>query len=177
MRRFASRCANIHHQRPEKQKYFLGHHHFAAQNRNVLRAASGQFQGGGPGQTAHDRLKPRFGRRRWHDQKAGGGNPGQDRRGGFICRYGHHSFGRLAEQNRAGLGWVERSVLRKEIADVAFQLKAGQRSGVIETPEAYYIMLVEDRPPLALPRAWAKSAEEIEKTLLVQERAACKEMD
>jgi parvulin-like peptidyl-prolyl isomerase len=40
-------------------------------------------------------------------------------------------------------GWVERSVLRKELADVAFALKPGQVSDVIDLPEACYIMLVE----------------------------------
>src|SRR5258705_7073515 len=38
-------------------------------------------------------------------------------------------------------GWVERSVLRKELADVAFSLKPGERSGVIELPDACYLML------------------------------------
>jgi len=41
-------------------------------------------------------------------------------------------------------GWVAKSVLRKELADVAFTLKTGEKSGVIETPEACYLMLVED---------------------------------
>jgi len=44
-------------------------------------------------------------------------------------------------------GWVERSVLRKELAATAFTLKPGQVSGVIETPEACYLMLVEDVRP------------------------------
>jgi peptidyl-prolyl cis-trans isomerase SurA len=44
-------------------------------------------------------------------------------------------------------GWVEKSVLRKELSDVAFTLKPGERSGVLETPEACYLMLVEDRRP------------------------------
>jgi parvulin-like peptidyl-prolyl isomerase len=44
-------------------------------------------------------------------------------------------------------GWVERSFLRKELADIAFALKRGQVSDVIEMPEAYYIMLVEQARP------------------------------
>jgi peptidyl-prolyl cis-trans isomerase SurA len=49
-------------------------------------------------------------------------------------------------------GWVVKSELRKELADVAFALKPGEHSGVIETPEACYLMLVEDsRPERILP--------------------------
>ena len=44
-------------------------------------------------------------------------------------------------------GWVERSVLRKDLSDVAFALKPGQVSGVIDTPEACYLMLVEQKRP------------------------------
>jgi parvulin-like peptidyl-prolyl isomerase len=44
-------------------------------------------------------------------------------------------------------GWVERSVLRKQLAEVAFALKPGQVSDVIDTPEACYLMLVEQTRP------------------------------
>lgn len=44
-------------------------------------------------------------------------------------------------------GWVERSVLRKELADVAFALKPGQVSDVIETPDTCYLLLVEQTRP------------------------------
>ena len=44
-------------------------------------------------------------------------------------------------------GWVERSLLRKELADIAFTLKPGQVSEVIEMPEACYLMLVEQARP------------------------------
>ena len=44
-------------------------------------------------------------------------------------------------------GWVERSFLRKELADIAFALKPGQVSDVIDMPEACYIMLVEQARP------------------------------
>jgi peptidyl-prolyl cis-trans isomerase SurA len=50
-----------------------------------------------------------------------------------------------SQRNQGGSwGWTERSVLRKELAEVAFTLKPGEHSGVIETPDACYIMLVED---------------------------------
>ena len=44
-------------------------------------------------------------------------------------------------------GWVERSFLRKELTDIAFALKSGQVSDVIDMPEACYLMLVEQARP------------------------------
>jgi peptidyl-prolyl cis-trans isomerase SurA len=41
-------------------------------------------------------------------------------------------------------GWVDRSYLKPDLANVAFGLKPGQHSGVIELPEAVYVLLVED---------------------------------
>jgi peptidyl-prolyl cis-trans isomerase SurA len=67
-------------------------------------------------------------------------------------------------------GWVEKSVLRKELAEVAFKLKAGERSEVIELPEACYLMLVEDVRP-AHVRPLGEIREEIERNLLTEERA------
>ena len=75
-----------------------------------------------------------------------------------------------SQQHQAGdWGWVERSVLRKELADVAFSLKPGQTSSAIDTPDAVYVMLVEDRKashdkPLADVRG------DIEKTLRLQQQ-------
>jgi peptidyl-prolyl cis-trans isomerase SurA len=66
-------------------------------------------------------------------------------------------------------GWVERSVLRKELANVAFTLKPGELSGVIDTPQADYIMLVEDRRA-AHSKPLVEVQDEIEKTLITQER-------
>jgi peptidyl-prolyl cis-trans isomerase SurA len=65
-------------------------------------------------------------------------------------------------------GWIDRSVLRKELADAAFQLKPGQTSGVIETPGAFYIMLVEDRHA-AHVKDLSDVRDEIEKILLEKE--------
>lgn len=76
-----------------------------------------------------------------------------------------------SQQHQGGdWGWVERSVLRKELGEVAFSLAPGQVSDLIDTPDAIYVMLVEDKKtahakPLADVRA------EIEKTLRVQEQA------
>ncbi|HEU5396626.1 MAG TPA: peptidylprolyl isomerase [Verrucomicrobiae bacterium] len=66
--------------------------------------------------------------------------------------------------------WVDRSTLRKELADAAFSLQPGQLSDVIDTPDACYLMLVEQRraahvQPLTAIR------DDIEKTLRTQEQA------
>ncbi|MGO8837252.1 MAG: peptidylprolyl isomerase [Limisphaerales bacterium] len=70
-------------------------------------------------------------------------------------------------------GWIERSKLRKELADAALPLKSGQVSDVIETPGtgetpgAYYIMLVEDKHP-AHVKPLKDVRDEIEVTLRTQ---------
>ena len=66
-------------------------------------------------------------------------------------------------------GWIERKVLRPELADVAFSLKPGEMSGVIETPEAFYLMLVEDKRP-AHARPLGEVRDEIERAMLTKER-------
>lgn len=66
-------------------------------------------------------------------------------------------------------GWVERPVLRKELADVAFSLKPGQLSDVIETPEACYIMLVEQSRP-AHVKPLNEVRDDVEKILRAQEQ-------
>jgi peptidyl-prolyl cis-trans isomerase SurA len=67
-------------------------------------------------------------------------------------------------------GWADRASLRAELADVAFKLKAGEFSPVVETREACFIMLVEDTKP-AHTRPLAEVQDEIERNLLVAERA------
>ena len=71
-------------------------------------------------------------------------------------------------------GWRDRSVLRKELADVAFSLNAGQRSGAIETADAYWIMQVEEKR-VARTKPLSEVRDDIEKTLGVQERARLQE--
>ncbi len=66
-------------------------------------------------------------------------------------------------------GWVEKSVLRKELADVAFSLKPGENSGVIDTPEACYLMRIEDARPAHF-KSLGDVREQIEKLLLLEER-------
>ena len=71
-------------------------------------------------------------------------------------------------------GWVERSVLRKELADAAFALNPGQIGDVIETPEACYIMLVEQKRP-AHVRPLGEVRDEIEATLRAQQQKQLEE--
>lgn len=66
-------------------------------------------------------------------------------------------------------GWVERKVLREELADKAFSLKAGEISDVVETPEACYVMLVEELR-LSHVRPLTEVRDEIETALKDQEK-------
>jgi parvulin-like peptidyl-prolyl isomerase len=71
-------------------------------------------------------------------------------------------------------GWVERSVLRKELVDVAFTLKPGQVSDVIDMPQACYLMLVEETRPMHVkPLNDVRS--EIEATLRTQQQKQLEE--
>ncbi len=65
-------------------------------------------------------------------------------------------------------GWIDRSGLRKELADVAFSLAPKQLSPVVVTPDACYLMLVEDK---RAGRPLSEVRDEIEKNLLVEERS------
>ena len=67
-------------------------------------------------------------------------------------------------------GWVEKTVLKKELAEVAFNLKAGETSGVLDQPEACYLMLVEEHRPAHI-RPLNEIREEIERTLALEQRA------
>ncbi len=80
------------------------------------------------------------------------------------------TYSQGAQQKEGGeWGWVEKSVLRKELTDVAFALKPGETSGIIDTPEACYIMLVEDKRPTHV-KPLNEVRGEIENTLLREER-------
>lgn len=76
-----------------------------------------------------------------------------------------------AQRSQGGdWGWVERGVLRKELAETAFGLKTGAVSDVIETTEACYLMLVEDRRPSHI-KPLSEVHDEIEHNMLNEERA------
>ena len=79
-----------------------------------------------------------------------------------------HSQG--SQRNPGGdMGWVESKGLRKELRDAAAALKPGELSGVVETPGALYIMLVEEKRD-AHSRPINEVREEIEKVLFDQQR-------
>ena len=76
-----------------------------------------------------------------------------------------------AQQHPGGAyDWVERSVLRKELADAAFALQPGQVSDVIDTPGTCYLLLVEDKHA-ARVKLLNEVRDDIEKTLRTQEQA------
>jgi peptidyl-prolyl cis-trans isomerase SurA len=85
-------------------------------------------------------------------------------------------FGQLAavysqvQQRREKGEWMERAILRKEIADAAFKLKAGEHSDVVDTPEACYIILVEDIKSSHM-KTLGEVRDQIEGTLKLEERA------
>ena len=80
-----------------------------------------------------------------------------------------------AQRNQGGdWGWADHTVLRKELAEVAFGLKAGELSDVVETPQALFIMLVEDKRT-GHHKPVAEVRDEIEETLLKQERERLQE--
>lgn len=74
-------------------------------------------------------------------------------------------------QRESGGDWglIEKSVLREDLAEVAFALKPGEMSEVLIRDEGCYLMLVENRHP-AEPRPLSEVREDIEKTLLAEER-------
>jgi parvulin-like peptidyl-prolyl isomerase len=76
-----------------------------------------------------------------------------------------------SERNHGGdWGWVERSVLRPELANAAFSLKPRELSDVVKIPNACCLMLVEDtRPSHSKPLSEVRKI--IEQTLQFEERS------
>ena len=71
-------------------------------------------------------------------------------------------------------GWIGRDTLRKELNEIAFSLKPGQHSRLIDTDEGYYIVQVDDAKS-AHTTPLAEVRDEIEKTLLQEERTKLQE--
>lgn len=66
-------------------------------------------------------------------------------------------------------GWVDRKVLREDLAEIAFSLPSGKRSDLIDKAEAVYLMLVEENRPAFL-KPIDEVRDEIERTLVTTER-------
>ena len=76
-----------------------------------------------------------------------------------------------SQQHQGGdWGWVQRSVLRKELAEVAFTLTPGVVSDLVDTPDTCYLMLVEDKHANHV-RSLTEVATGIEKNLRLKEQA------
>jgi peptidyl-prolyl cis-trans isomerase SurA len=76
-----------------------------------------------------------------------------------------------SQQHQGGdWGWVQRSVLRKELADIAFTLPPGTVSDIVDTPDTCYLMLVEDKHASHV-RPLTEVATDIEKNLRLKEQA------
>jgi len=65
-------------------------------------------------------------------------------------------------------GWVQRSVLNTNLAQVAFSLEPGQHSRAVETPAGAYVLLVEDKK-IAHIRPLSEVRNEVEATLRAEE--------
>lgn len=65
-------------------------------------------------------------------------------------------------------GWVERDSDRKELSDIAFSLKPGELSRVIDLPDACWLMQVEDRRA-SRTKPLAEVRDQIERTLRIEE--------
>ena len=66
-------------------------------------------------------------------------------------------------------GWVEESVLREDLAAVAFALKAGEMSEIVSKEEGCYLMRVDEHRP-AEPQPLDEVRSDIEKILMAEER-------
>ncbi len=80
-----------------------------------------------------------------------------------------NSEGRQRDQG-GDYGWMERSALRKDLADASFTLKVGEMSEILEIENKYYLVLVEDKRP-AHTKALGEVRTVVEETLLQEERA------
>jgi peptidyl-prolyl cis-trans isomerase SurA len=66
-------------------------------------------------------------------------------------------------------GWIERNTLNEQLTKAAFALKAGEVSPVVCLSDSYYILAIEARKNATM-KPMAEVREEIERTLMQQER-------
>jgi peptidyl-prolyl cis-trans isomerase SurA len=71
-------------------------------------------------------------------------------------------------------GWQELSVVNKALVEALSKLKPGEYSGLVETPTAYFIVLLEERRPSHI-KPLNEVRDEIEKSLIVQETSRLQE--
>lgn len=80
-----------------------------------------------------------------------------------------YSEDETTQQAGGDWGWIERNTLNEELTNVAFSLRAGEVSPVINIENTYYILKVEARKNAAV-KPITDVRDEIEKNLIQQER-------
>jgi peptidyl-prolyl cis-trans isomerase SurA len=73
-------------------------------------------------------------------------------------------------QRTPGGEWFERAQLRKELAEAVAGLKPGEHSGVVETPDGCYLLMVEEARPTHF-KPLNEVREQIEKSFVLEERS------
>jgi len=96
-----------------------------------------------------------------HDKILGGGN--------FADLAREFSTGVQAKEGGL-MGWANREEMRKEIAAVAFEMSVGETSNMIKTPNAIFIVRVEEKEE-AHVQSLAEVRDQIEKDLRGEETA------
>jgi len=71
-------------------------------------------------------------------------------------------------------GWIERGTLNEQLTSVAFSLRPGEVSPVVDLGGTYYIMMVEAKKN-ATVKPMADVRDEIERNLIQQERQKTQE--
>jgi peptidyl-prolyl cis-trans isomerase SurA len=80
-----------------------------------------------------------------------------------------YSEDETTQQAGGDWGWIERNTLNQELTNVAFSLRAGEVSPVINIENTYYVIKVEARKNAAI-KPITDVRDEIEKNLIQQER-------
>lgn len=87
----------------------------------------------------------------------------------FVEMANTYSEDSFAKEGGDRKEFLETSTLREEFRDPSSKLPLKQPSGLIETPDGFYVLQVEERKE-AHNRPLAEARDEIEKTLVLQER-------